>query len=116
MIQSYVSSPQLIFLHGSVKHYTDKNLTDEVDSLDAQLSERLRPLLRDHPLIVVGYRGTEASVMKDLFLAQPDSSGFLHGVYWCVLDNEVGGPFSAFVTQLAHQIVFKFSTRTDQGV
>lgn len=70
MFSSVPQDPQLVFLHGSVKHYTDKNLTDEVQSLDGQLVDRLKPLLRDHPLIVVGYRGTEASVMNDLFLAQ----------------------------------------------
>jgi len=91
-----------------VKHYTDKNLTDEVQSLDAQLVDRLRPLLRDHPVIVVGYRGTEASVMKDLFLAQADAGGFLHGVYWCVLDSDVRGSLSPFVTQFAHQIRSNF--------
>jgi len=108
MFSSVPQDPQLIFLHGSVKHYTDKNLTDEVQSLDGQLVDRLRPLLRDHPLIVVGYRGTEASVMNDLFLAQTSSGGFLHGVYWCVLDSDVGSPFSSFVTQLANQIGSNF--------
>jgi NAD-dependent SIR2 family protein deacetylase len=108
MFSSVPQDPQLIFLHGSVKHYTDKNLTDEIQSLDGQLVDRLKPLLRDHPIIVVGYRGTEASVMNDLFLAQAEAGGFLHGVYWCVLDSEVGGQFSSFVTQLANQIGSNF--------
>lgn len=108
MFSSAPQDPQLIFLHGSVKHYTDKNLTDEVQSLDAQLVDRLKPLLRDHPVIVVGYRGAEASVMNDLFLAQASSGGFLHGIYWCVLDSDVGGPFAAHVTQLARQIGSNF--------
>jgi hypothetical protein len=108
MFSSVPQDPQLVFLHGSVKHYTDKNLTDEVQSLDGQLVDRLKPLLRDHPLIVVGYRGTEASVMNDLFLAQTSSGKFLHGVYWCVLDGDVGGPFSSLVTQLASQIGSNF--------
>jgi hypothetical protein len=108
MFNSAPQDPQLVFLHGSVKHYTDRNLTNEVQSLDAQLVDRLRPILRDHPVIVVGYRGTEASVMKDLFLAQADAGGFLHGVYWCVLDGDGSGIFSPFVTQLAHQIRSNF--------
>jgi hypothetical protein len=108
MFSSVPQDPQLIFLHGSVKHYTDKNLADEIQSLDGQLVDRLKPLLRDHPIIVVGYRGTETSVMNDLFLAQAGAGGFLHGVYWCVLDSEVGGPFSSFVTQLADQIGSNF--------
>jgi SIR2-like domain len=108
MFSSVPQDPQLIFLHGSVKHYTDKNLTDEVQSLDGQLVDRLKPLLRDHPTIVVGYRGTEASVMNDLFLAQASSGEFLHGVFWCVMESDVGGPFPSFVTQLASQIGSNF--------
>jgi hypothetical protein len=108
MFSSASHDPQLIFLHGSVKHYTDKNLTDEVQSLDPQLVDKLRPLLRDHPMIVVGYRGAEASVMKDLFLAQANTDGFLHGVYWCVLDTGQADPFPPFVTQLAGEIGSSF--------
>jgi hypothetical protein len=108
MFSSVPQDPQLIFLHGSVKHYTDKNLTADVQSLDGQLVDRLKPLLRDHPVIVLGYRGTEASVMNDLFLAPSNSGGFLRGIYWCVLDSDIGGPFSSFVTQLANQIGSNF--------
>lgn len=108
MFNSAPHDPQLVFLHGSVKHYTDKNLTDEVQSLDPLLVERLRPLLRDHPVIAVGYRGAEASVMNDLFLAQSKSGGFLHGVYWCVLENDLAGPHSAWVEQLADAIGSNF--------
>lgn len=108
MFNSSPHDPQLVFLHGSVKHYTDKNLTEEVQSLDPLLVERLRPLLRDHPVIAVGYRGAEASVMNDLFLAQAKSGGFLHGVYWCVLENDLGGPHSPFVEQFADAIGSNF--------
>lgn len=108
MFNSAPHDPQLVFLHGSVKHYTDKNLTDEVQSLDPLLVERLRPLLRDHPVIAVGYRGAEASVMNDLFLSQAQYGGFLHGVYWCVLENDVGGPHSPWVEQLAGAIGSNF--------
>ncbi|MCS0495589.1 SIR2 family protein [Ancylobacter sp. MQZ15Z-1] len=108
MFNSAPHDPQLVFLHGSVKHYTDKNLTDEVQSLDPLLVERLRPLLRDHPVITVGYRGAEASVMNDLFLAQAKAGSFLHGVYWCVLENDLAGPHSPSVEQLAATIGSNF--------
>jgi hypothetical protein len=107
MFSSAPQDPQLIFLHGSVKHYTDKNLADEVQTLDGQLVDRLKPLLRDHPVVVVGYRGAEASVMNDLFLAQ-GADGFLHGVYWCLLDSAISSPLPSFVTQLANQIGSNF--------
>jgi hypothetical protein len=108
MFHSAPQDPQLIYLHGSVKHYTDKNLTDEVQSLEPELVQRVRPLLRDHPVIVVGYRGTEASVMNDLFLAEAETGGLLHGVYWCALDTDVAGPLSPMVMRLADAIHSNF--------
>jgi hypothetical protein len=108
MFNSAPQDPQVIFLHGSVKHYTDKNLTAEVQSLDSDLVERVKPLLRDHPVIVVGYRGTEASVMNDLFLSQAEAGGFLHGIYWCVLDSGDGVPLAPLVAQLASTIGTNF--------
>jgi hypothetical protein len=46
--------PQLVYVHGSVEHYTDQNLLQEVERLDSGLVALLTPLLRDHPLIVIG--------------------------------------------------------------
>ncbi|NOG73927.1 transcriptional regulator [Roseicella sp. DB1501] len=101
--------PQLIYLHGSVQHYSDKNLTDEIQSLDAPLADRLKPLLRDHPVIVVGYRGAEPSVMNDLFLAQAVSgTAYLQGIYWCVRRAEGDASLSPLVSQLAQLIGTNF--------
>lgn len=104
MFSSAPTDPQLVFLHGSVSHYTDKNITSEVQTLDPPLVECLKPLLRDHPLIVVGYRGTEHSVMNDLLIAQAKAGGFLQGIYWCVLSGNANDPFSSWVHQLADTI------------
>lgn len=108
MFSSAPQDPQLIYLHGSVSHYTDKNLVGEVQSLDTELVNRLQPMLRDHPVIVVGYRGAERSIMEDLFLAQARAGGFLHGVYWCVLQADVANPLSPYVQQLADAIGSNF--------
>ena len=68
----------------------------------------LKPLRRDHPLVVVGYRGAEASVMNDLFLSQATSNSFLHGVYWCMLSGEHDSALSPLVMQLADAIGSNF--------
>ncbi len=81
--------PQIVYLHGSVEHYTDKNITDEVQQLDEDLAKMLFPLLRDHPLVVVGYRGGEASVMKHLLIDNAERANlYRHGIYWCVLKRD----------------------------
>ena len=84
--------PQLVYLHGSVEHYTDKNLVDEVQKLDRGLITLLSPLLRDHPLIVIGYRGAEPSIMHHLLLDQCSATNdFRQGVYWCTLGESEDG-------------------------
>jgi NAD-dependent SIR2 family protein deacetylase len=84
MFDTASSVPQVIYLHGSVDHYSDKNLVNETQQLDAEMVTLLRPLLRDHPLVVVGYRGMEPSVMRHLLLEQaPACMNFRCGIYWC---------------------------------
>lgn len=78
--------PQVVYLHGSVKHYTDRNLIHETQVLDPKLANLLEPLLRDHPLVVIGYRGTEPSIMKDLLIDRAARCGrYREGIYWCHL-------------------------------
>lgn len=82
--------PQLVYLHGSVEHYTDQNLINEVQNLNSDLVTTIKPLLKDRPLVVIGYRGFEASVMKDLFLDNlAYTNNFHQGIYWCILKKEV---------------------------
>jgi len=81
--------PQLVYLHGSVEHYTDQNLENEVKSLNPNLVSTLRPLLKDRPVVVIGYRGAEPSIMKDLFIENLDyTNNFYQGIYWCVLKRD----------------------------
>lgn len=108
-LSSSPRDPQLIYLHGSVEHYSDKNLIEEVTSLHSDLLQRLVPILSDHPIVVVGYRGAEASIMKDLFQNQCDATvNFAHGVYWCVRENEVHLPLAPMVQELANAIGHNF--------
>src|SRR5262249_49385599 len=94
--------PQLVYLHGSVEHYTDRNILEEVQHLDDQLVPMLVPLLRDHPLIVVGYRGGEPSVMKHLLLDNVEAANsFRHGIYWCTLISEQGEELTSLAAKLA---------------
>jgi NAD-dependent SIR2 family protein deacetylase len=102
--------PLLVYAHGSVDHYTDKNLEHEVQKLDDDLVAKLLPLLRDRPLIVVGYRGAEASVMKHLLLDNADQAhAYRHGIFWCKLKNEREEDLSPMVNDLAARIGGNFS-------
>lgn len=81
---------QLVYLHGSVEHYTDQNIISEIQNLNVDLVDTVKPILKDHPLIVIGYRGAEPSVMNDLFINQiAYTNKFRQGIYWCILRKDL---------------------------
>lgn len=93
---------QVIYLHGAIDFYTDQNLTSETSSLNPDLVPKLRQFLCDSPLVIVGYRGYEKSIMKSLLDDCVDPSvKFRHGIYWCTLHSETLHPN---VTHLADRI------------
>jgi hypothetical protein len=83
---------QIVWLHGRAEQYSDQNAAGETDTLDPNLVSLIRPLLSS-PVIVVGYRGSELSVMDGIFgqdrLGRLD---FPNGVYWCVRHGETPHP------------------------
>jgi NAD-dependent SIR2 family protein deacetylase len=91
LISTAPAYPQVVHLHGSVAHYTDQNLEGETQRLDPALREQVLPLLRDHPLIVVGYRGAEPSIMHDLLRDAIPAVGYRRGVFWCTRDPRPDG-------------------------
>lgn len=110
------SAPQLIYLHGSVEHYSDKNLDEETASLDPRLIDRVVPLLRDHPVVIVGYRGAETSVMKMLFQEQMEKTNlFAQGVYWCIRETELAEGLAPKVQEFAAAIGANFSLVSIKG-
>jgi hypothetical protein len=84
---------QIIWLHGRAENYSDQNASGEVGVPDRELVSLLRPLLDGSPIIVIGYRGTEPSIMEGLFAqARSGRLDFPHGVYWCVRRGETPHP------------------------
>lgn len=80
---------QVIYLHGVAESYRDRNLAHEIENLDEKLVELLRPLLNASPLIVIGYRGSELSIMRHLLEEGIDASMmYKHGIYWCIRQGE----------------------------
>lgn len=110
------SVPQLVFLHGSVEHYTDRNLTDEVQKLDKALVDAVKTMLRDRPIIVVGYRGNEPSIMDGIFQNHLKfTNKFAQGVYWCTRDKPDQVSLSPLVQRLANTIGSNFNSVSIRG-
>ena len=102
-------APQLAYLHGSVDHYTDKNDLDEIQEMDKALAERLTPMLRDHPLIVLGYRGAEPSIMRHLLMGHAEQAeNYRHGIYWCAHNYKEPKDLHPLVHELADTIGTNF--------
>ena len=102
--------PQLIHLHGTADHYMDSIMEEEVQELDPNLSSQVFPLLRDHPLIVVGYRGAEPSIMRSLLIDRTaDARKFPQGIFWCVLEGVAQESLSPMVRELAQELGDNFA-------
>lgn len=98
--------PQIVHLHGAVARYEDRNLEEETQELDSEMREAVLPLLRDHPLVVIGYRGAEPSIMRDLLLRGADQvHAYRHGVFWCMLPGE---PVGNQLLELAERVGTNF--------
>lgn len=80
---SLFARAQIVWLHGKAEQYTDRNLISETRTLDPALVQALVPLLKDAPLVVIGYRGAEPSIMESL-LGAGTAVEFRHGIYWCI--------------------------------
>ncbi len=119
IISTSSQRPQLIYLHGSVQHYTDKNTLAEVnEELNPNLVARLIPLLRDHPLIIIGYRGAEPSIMRHLLIDNAAAAdGYRHGIYWCSRNYIEGDSdnFPSLVQALAGEIQTNFQVVSIDG-
>jgi hypothetical protein len=84
---------QIVWLHGRAEQYTDKNAAGEVGVADQELVSLLRPLLDGAPIVVIGYRGAEPSVMEGIFAQNKGGRlDFPHGIYWCVRHGETPHP------------------------
>jgi len=94
------SKCQIVWLHGRAEQYSDRNAAGEIGTLDSDLIVRLRPMLDASPIIVVGYRGSEPSIMDGLFSQSKQGRlDFPNGVYWCVRQGETPYPNVAALAQ-----------------
>lgn len=83
------SRAQIVWLHGRAEQYTDRNLVAEVEKLHSKLVNLLVPLLASSPLVVMGYRGSEPSIMESLLTKNSRATHqFKNGVFWCARHGE----------------------------
>jgi hypothetical protein len=76
---------QVIYLHGAFEYYRDRNSIKETQRMENSVVAKVRPLIAYAPLIVIGYRGFEPSIMDHLLgEGVAETNQYAHGVFWCV--------------------------------
>lgn len=76
--------PKIIKLHGDYLFNDIKSTLRETENLEQNIKEKLIEFCKEFGLIVIGYSGSDRSVMDILeFLAKQDNY-LKNGVYWCL--------------------------------
>ena len=82
-ISVYSGKPNIIKLHGDYRYANIKNTADETLRLSNKMEEKLKELLQNFDLIVVGYNGADYSIMNVLQQAKSPNCELL----WCGMDE-----------------------------
>lgn len=76
---------QVVYLHGAFEYYRDRNTIDETRRLDDRVVHLARNQIAFAPLVIMGYRGYEPSVMEHLLgEGIAASNKYACGIFWCV--------------------------------
>lgn len=79
--------PKIIKLHGDFLFDNIKNTIGELESLGTNIRDKFKQYATEFGLIVVGYSGSDRSVMDVLESLLKSESYFPHGIYWCIRDT-----------------------------
>ncbi|MDI3320385.1 tetratricopeptide repeat protein [Pinibacter soli] len=82
-ISIYGNKPNIIKLHGDYRYANIKNTSEETMRLSKSMEEKLRELLVNQDLIVIGYNGADYSIMNVLQQMKSPNCELL----WCGLDE-----------------------------
>lgn len=82
-ISIYGNKPNIIKLHGDYRYANIKNTSEETLRLSKSMEEKLRELLLNLDLIVIGYNGSDYSIMNVLQQMKSPNCELL----WCGLDE-----------------------------
>lgn len=80
--------PAIVKLHGDYLYDNLQNTDSETEALEPAMKDALQKTVTEYGLVVVGYGGTDDSIMDPLL----DADISEHGIYWCVRDTESISP------------------------
>ena len=87
--------PKIIKLHGDFLFDSIKNTVRELESLESNTRDKFREFSNEFGMIVIGYSGSDRSIMDALDALLRDARSFPHGIYWCIRnENSVTEPLA----------------------
>ncbi|AQQ66598.1 hypothetical protein Mag101_02260 [Microbulbifer agarilyticus] len=86
------SRPKVIKIHGDYLFDDIKNTIRETESLEKNTKDKLIEFCKEFGLIIVGYSGSDRSVMDVLDMLSKQDEYLNNGVYWCFREDDEIGP------------------------
>lgn len=80
--------PKIIKLHGDYLFEDIKSTLIETESLEENIRNKFVEFSKEYGLIVVGYSGTDRSVMDVLNYLLKSEDYLKHGLYWCLRKDD----------------------------
>lgn len=84
--------PKIIKLHGDYLFNNIKCDIDETSRLEENVQEKFEQFLREYGLIVVGYSGSDDSIMDVLEGLIGEDKYLMNGLYWCLKEDSYISP------------------------
>jgi len=81
------SGPKIIKLHGDYLFSNIKNTAEETEQLTKNMREKLRSVLAEKGLVVLGYSGNDNSIISIFEQIAFDGGFFPYGLYWLHRSN-----------------------------
>ena len=99
-------SPKLLKLHGDYLFSDIKNTARETARLKKNMKDKLRHFLAEAGLVVIGYSGSDGSVMRLLELMARDGRYFPYGIYWAhIADRKPSPRVQSFVAEVEGRLL-----------
>lgn len=84
--------PKIIKLHGDYLFEDIKSTLRETESLEHNIKDKLIEFCKEYGLIVVGYSGSDRSIMDVFDLLLKNETYLKNGIYWCVREEDEISP------------------------
>jgi len=95
--------PQVVKLHGDFRYDSLQNTEDELRKLEDNLHDYFVSATQKRGLLVIGYSGSDESVLKTLRKSLSEANPFPKGLIWCIPKGVIPNKELQEIIDLANQ-------------